>query len=292
MSISSETSYFTFGGYEKWYEIFSTKGWKTNNNIDAYLFMNTALLPNSNLIAGLSTFDINTGGLKIRRVEYLKSIINNSLAGFTYEQSSDERGKIFENYLQLYNVGTIISFKSLFLPHFAPVQSKKKGDITITVYKNMQAKNNVFYIPTDIRSFLYIEDVEKEIMQETVSEQHSFAESLPKAIKQSSNNINIQIINQDDQYLKGTVNSNEKKFIAVKKGWYPEWHLYIDGKESPIYKTNLIHMGFFVPQGRHVIELRYVPMSFYVGCAVALLGVVCAAVLLILSSTRRRGSSR
>ena len=284
-TINPKSNYITFGGNEAWYKKFSSNGWKTNKDIDSYLFLNSALLPNSNLIAGLSTFDVYTGGLKMRRNEYLKSVIDSSLV-------DDQKGTKLENMLQLYNIGSIISLSPLYLPYFKPVQTEKKDDITIIVLQNPRLKNNVFYIPKNARSFAYLEDVEREIIQETVSEDNSFAESLPATVKQNAINVTIQIVKRDNHYLKSIVSTPEKKYIAVKKGWYPEWHLYIDGKESPIYKTNLIHMGFFVPKGRHTIEVRYVPTSFYIGIIIALSGVVCAAVLLILSSPRRRGSSR
>jgi len=273
-NISSDSSYFIFGGGEEWLKTFSARGWKTNKDRDPYLFMNSALLPNSNLIAGLSTFDVYTGGLKMRRSEYLKSTITTFLSEYSMKQEDETSSIKFEHFLQLYNIGTIISFKPLFLPHFNQIKSETKYGITITAMQNLESKSNLFYVPHTVKSLLYIEDVEKEIAQETVSEDNSFTESLPATIKQNARDVNIKIIKQNDQLLKSAIGTKEKKFIVVKKGWYPEWHLFIDGKESVIYKTNLIHMGFYVPSGHHIVEFVYIPTSFYVGCGTALLGII------------------
>lgn len=274
--IDSQSHYITFAGNEEWLKIFSTKGWKSNKDVETYLFINSALLPNSNLITGNSSFDVYTGGLKIRRNEYLKSLINDTLAQFTKRQDSN-MGNRLEDMLQLYGIESIISFTPLYLPHFTPVQTVKKGTITATLFKNPLSKNNLFYVPQTVKSFSYLEDVENEIAQETVSERISFAESLPSGIKQDVQNVGVQIIKNEDHYVKSTIRAKDKKFIAIKKGWYPEWQLLIDGKENPIYKTNLIHMGFYIPKGSHTVELMYVPQSFYIGCGVALLGIIVAA---------------
>lgn len=273
--------YFTFGGNEAWYNTFSTKGWNTKQDIDTYLFLNSALLPNSNLINDLSTFDIYTGGLKMRRNEYIKSIILGSLTELTKEQQAPTLGIKLEKMLQLYNIGTIISLQPLHLPHFTQIQSRSMNNTTITLWQNKEYKNNLFYVPNQIKSLSYLEDIEKEIAIETVSEKNTFAESISNTINQKDALLNVQILKNSDQHLKSVVTTPGNRYIAIKKGWYPEWHLYIDGKEFPIYKTNLIHMGFYISKGRHTIELIYIPTSFYVGCIIALFGVLIGAIIAI-----------
>lgn len=273
-TIPNGSYYFTFGGNEAWYNTFVTKGWKTKQDIDTYLFLNSALLPNSNLINGLSTFDIYTGGLKMRRNEYIKSIIFGSLSELTKKQATPTIGTKLEKMLQLYNIGTIISVQHLNIQNFVKVQSKNIQDIGITLWQSKHSKNNLFYVPTQIKSLSYLEDIEKEIALETVSEKNAFAESLSNTINQKDTVPNIQIVKNNEQYLKSIITAPENMYMVIKKGWYPEWHLYIDGKETTIYKTNLIHMGFFISKGKHALELVYIPTSFYIGCAIALVGLL------------------
>jgi hypothetical protein len=266
-------NYFTFAGNEAWYSAFTTKGWGTNKDIDTFLFLNSSLLPNSNLISGVSTFDIYTGGLKMRRNEYLKSLITDSLTELSRKQETPDAGMRAEKLLSLYNIKTILSLKPLYLPHFSLIQSNKKNDLTITLWQNTSVTNNLFYSPHKIKSLTYLEDIEKEMESEPISDATAFVESLPVSINQTGGIKNIQILKNIDHSLISNITAIDNSFIVVKKGWYPEWHLFIDGKEKQIYKTNLIHMGFYIPKGNHTVELRYVPTSFYIGALLSLLGI-------------------
>lgn len=274
--------YFTFGGNEMWSKLFSTDGWKTKKDINDYLFLNAALLPNSNLIEGSSSFDVYTGGLTMRRNEYIMSIITDSLTELTQKQETPDAGLKLENFLQLYGIKTIITLQPLYIPDFTPVKVEKKDDMAITFMQNQTFKNNLFYVPSEVKSLTYLEDAENEIASQPISEQIGFAEGIPTNINQSSENANFQILKNDDHYLKSIAQVSEKRFIVAKKGWYPEWHLFIDGKESTIYKTNMMHMGFYIPGGRHTVEFVYIPTSFYIGIAISLIGIGGVAIFLYL----------
>lgn len=47
----------------------------------------------------------------------------------------------------------------------------------------------------------------------------------------------------------------------------------MDGKETKIYRANLAFRAIEVPKGRHTVVFKYVPMSFYIGLALTLLGI-------------------
>ena len=126
----------------------------------------------------------------------------------------------------------------------------------------------------------YRESSQKEISNESISEKNAFAESILVSINQKIEGVTLHIVKNDDQHLKSLIYTPENKFIVAKKGWYPEWHLYIDGKENKVYKTNMIHMGFYLPKGKHTVEFIYIPTSFYVGCAVSLCGAIATALTL------------
>ncbi|MCX6731362.1 MAG: hypothetical protein NTZ55_05955, partial [Candidatus Roizmanbacteria bacterium] len=278
--ITSNSSYITYGGTEEWNKTFASKGWHTQQSINTYLFLNSALLPNSNLINGLSTFDVYTGGLKLRRNEYLKSIVIDSLDSVTSNESNADLNDKLEKLLHLYNIGTIVSLSPVDLPHFSQVSSKKMGEINITFWNNSQQSNTVFYIPSKVTSVLYLEDIEREMSLEAVSEKNAFAESLPTHISQNNTTVTIQIANNTEQKLHSIIDTSKNIYIVAKKGWYPEWHLFIDGKEQKIYKTNLIHMGFYLPKGKHSVEFVYIPTSFYVGCLFSTIGIVFILILI------------
>jgi len=40
------------------------------------------------------------------------------------------------------------------------------------------------------------------------------------------------------------------------------WHAYIDGKETPVFKTNFLLRGLQIPEGDHEIVFQYQKKAF------------------------------
>ena len=68
-------------------------------------------------------------------------------------------------------------------------------------------------------------------------------------------------------------NAESFKFLYLSDTYYPGWRAYVDGKETKIYRANLAFRAIKVPGGRHTVVFKYVPMSFYIGLALTLLGI-------------------
>jgi hypothetical protein len=54
---------------------------------------------------------------------------------------------------------------------------------------------------------------------------------------------------------------------------YPGWRVWIDGRRREIVKTNAIFRGVWLEPGRHTVEFRFVPVTFWLGVALALAAV-------------------
>jgi hypothetical protein len=68
--------------------------------------------------------------------------------------------------------------------------------------------------------------------------------------------------------------SDGDAFLYVSDTYYPGWRAYVDGKETKIYRANLTFRAIEAPKGKHAIVFRYVPMSFYVGLALTIIGIL------------------
>ena len=57
--------------------------------------------------------------------------------------------------------------------------------------------------------------------------------------------------------------SNANDRVAVfSEIYYPEdWHLYIDGKETPIGRVNYVLRAAVIPAGDHTIVMEFVPKA-------------------------------
>lgn len=67
----------------------------------------------------------------------------------------------------------------------------------------------------------------------------------------------IIIEDSDVNYIKLKTSLKNKKFLVYTDSYHPNWKLYVDGKERPVYRAMYAFKGFWVPAGEHTVLLRY-----------------------------------
>ena len=72
--------------------------------------------------------------------------------------------------------------------------------------------------------------------------------------------------------------------VVLSDTFYPGWRADVDGRPAAIYEVNGAMRAVVVPQGDHVLTMRFLPTSVIVGALLSMLGVVGAIVL-----ARRKG---
>jgi hypothetical protein len=70
--------------------------------------------------------------------------------------------------------------------------------------------------------------------------------------------------------------------VILTDTWFPGWRATVDGKTAPIFEAYGGVRGVMVDQGSHVIEMRYRPVSVYLGGGMTVL-----AALITLAACRR-----
>jgi hypothetical protein len=53
--------------------------------------------------------------------------------------------------------------------------------------------------------------------------------------------------------------------LFVSEVYYPDWKVYIDGQPAEILKMNYLFRGIVVPKGKHKIEFKFEPTTYYTG---------------------------
>ncbi len=66
-------------------------------------------------------------------------------------------------------------------------------------------------------------------------------------------------------------NNSMDGFAVFSDIYYKDWHAFIDGKETPIYRTDYVLRGVKVPAGQHKIEFRFISETFEKGNKIALI---------------------
>jgi len=92
------------------------------------------------------------------------------------------------------------------------------------------------------------------------------------------------------------VETPDETEVVVANPWYPGWKLRVDGRPAEMSGRPGAPITVTVPAGRHMLELRYRPLSFTLGVAVAALSLCVLGACAALPAFRRfrdcRGSGR
>ncbi len=91
----------------------------------------------------------------------------------------------------------------------------------------------------------------------------------------------VKILQFNNNSIKAKVVANEEVFINHAQIMYPGWNAYVDGIRVQNYLVNKTIQGVYVPKGEHIVEFRFEPVSFYIGAAVTLTGVILLILLLL-----------
>lgn len=98
-------------------------------------------------------------------------------------------------------------------------------------------------------------------------------EYLEEAIEDlSKHSANTYVDN--DSYLATNVKTDTAGYFFYSIPYSNNWIAYLDGKKTEVLKANIGFMAVEVPEGEHVIELKYRPIWVYIGGAFTLLAVI------------------
>lgn len=89
------------------------------------------------------------------------------------------------------------------------------------------------------------------------------------------------IISEKPSELIVQTKSSQDSILIVRDTFYPGWHAYVDDKEVGIEKQEPFFRKIAVPAGEHVVTMRYISKTLYVGGFVTLiLLLICAIIAL------------
>lgn len=77
---------------------------------------------------------------------------------------------------------------------------------------------------------------------------------------------NIQLTGYSLNDMKYESDNNKPGFAVFSEIYYPAgWKAYIDGKESPIIRVDYAFRGLMIPAGKHNIEFKFHPKTYFLG---------------------------
>ncbi len=86
----------------------------------------------------------------------------------------------------------------------------------------------------------------------------------------------VRVLQRDtpDGRLTVEVEAPRDGYLFTSEVYYPERSVRVDGRKAEMLRMNIAFTGVAVPQGRHTVELRYDPSTFYGGLALGALAIV------------------
>jgi hypothetical protein len=75
----------------------------------------------------------------------------------------------------------------------------------------------------------------------------------------------IKMTSFDNDAITYESNSSVNNSAIFSEIYYKDWKAYIDGKEVPFYKANYVLRGLTIPAGKHKIDFKFEPQSFFIG---------------------------
>jgi len=161
------------------------------------------------------------------------------------------------------------------LVHFSPIKSSSPDDL--------RARTEDVFFPSgkarDLRTSAVVESAEKPVLPQLPATDAPTMESCQIVDYQDQEvTIEARLTSPGMVILSDTYTKNWRATVAVKKG-----NDYRAPEVVPIYRTNRVMRGIYLPAGSYQITFRYHPSLFWIGSILTMLTCLgCVAALLLL----------
>lgn len=98
----------------------------------------------------------------------------------------------------------------------------------------------------------------------------------------------LRISEFSDTHIKGELTSDGEKVVFTTIPYDKMWQVYVDGERVDTFKCIDSMLAFDIGAGEHEIEMKYVPLQWYAGITVTLLGLVAFLSLCLIDIKRKK----
>jgi hypothetical protein len=121
---------------------------------------------------------------------------------------------------------------------------------------------NIKYVPDARAEMIALDDFDPASIAIV---QESFRKDISHPAEWDST-ASVSLVKNDNDIVTYTTSSAKPQFAVFSEVYYDRgWKAFIDGKETPIIKTNYVLRGLSIPAGKHNIEFRFKPAAYETG---------------------------
>ena len=106
-------------------------------------------------------------------------------------------------------------------------------------------------------------------------------EELIENFDDSNHRSSLELVSYTPNKIKIKTNVDGSRLLFLSDTYYPGWKVYVDGKETKIYRANYAFRAVVVNAGKHDVKFIYEPTSFKLGYIVSFVSLVFAGVWLL-----------
>jgi hypothetical protein len=113
--------------------------------------------------------------------------------------------------------------------------------------------------------------------------QTAFVEKdINKKIDKPDSTASIKMVKATTESYEYDVTATGNNLMFMSDIYYPAgWKAYIDGVETEIYKTDYLFRSIVVPSGKHKVEIKFQPETYYKGKTITLVSNILVGLVLI-----------
>ena len=185
----------------------------------------------------------------------------------SYQDMMDVIGPVNPTLWRMLNVKYIVTSKPLPWPGFEELYSDKNE----IIYKDKDALPRTYFVnKVEQKPDLQVLKMIKQNSFDPQKIAFVNGENLKVNIPDSTTYVKIK--EYRDELVALIVNASGNNFLFFGDTYIPTgWKAYIDGNKTKIYKVNHGFMGILIPTGKHKVEFKYAPTSFYISEYVSLI---------------------
>ncbi len=174
-------------------------------------------------------------------------------------------------------------------------------DGQLAAQRNPAAMGSVWFV----NSFQIVPDANAEIKaldsfdpKQVAFIDKRFEDQLKGLQIQSDSAASIRLTKYAPDNLSYESNANTEQLAVFSEIYYngnTDWKAFVDGKPAPHLRANYVLRAMRIPAGKHTIEFRFEPPSYYTGEMIALVSSILMVLLLaaaVLGEVKRKGQEK
>ncbi|OGG09123.1 hypothetical protein A2154_00090 [Candidatus Gottesmanbacteria bacterium RBG_16_43_7] len=168
-------------------------------------------------------------------------------------------------------------------------------DLNYKLYENRTALPRFFLVPKAV-AFSSQDDVRAEISRGEADPRSAIFTTGQDLAKipgidpdcQNLDESNTTVNSYKTNSIELSIYSPCNAFLATSEVMYPGWKAYLNNTEIPILTSNLVFRSVYIPQGRHVLLMKYIPVDFMIGFMITTLTTIVFGIYYIYVSKFRK----